>query len=324
MQPRRNQWLLVLIGLLAAALFASQLAAQEPIQCSNGPLSEEEVIKLVADGVSEKRMTEYVDTCGVSFSLTPEREKRLRAAKVSSAVIAAVTRKSAEKKKTVGLGGIPSATSGENPRQIKVSESVQEARIISQTPPAYPILARQARISGTVRLHAIVAEDGSVDELEVVSGPLLLLKAALDAASEWKYQPTLLNGEPVKVDTTVDVIFTLSPKETASSSTVAPPPRQPVNSIRVGSNVQSAKLVKQARPFYPPLARQARITGTVRLHAVIAKDGSVAQLEVISGHPLLLQAALDAARQWKYSPTLLFGEPVEVDTTIDVVFTLGN
>jgi protein TonB len=60
------------------------------------------------------------------------------------------------------------------------------------------------------------------------------------------------------------------------------------------------------------------------LHALIAKDGTVQQLEVMSGHPLLVQAALDAVKQWRYRPTLLNGEPVEVDTTIDVIFTLNQ
>src|SRR5713226_2363126 len=204
MKPRQDQGTLVLVGLLAAMFFAIPLAAQTPPPCNTGPLAEADVIKLVVNPVPEKRIVHMVDSCGVSFPLTPENEKTLRAAGASDAVITAIANKSAEKNKTVVLGGIPSATSWEeNPRRIKVSESVQEGRIISQTPPVYPILARQARISGTVRLHAIIAEDGSVDELEVVSGHPLLLKAALDAASEWKYQPTLLNGEPVKVDTTV-------------------------------------------------------------------------------------------------------------------------
>jgi len=104
-----------------------------------------------------------------------------------------------------------------------------------------------------------------------------------------------------------------------------PPPPKPVQSrIRQGGNVQQAKLVNMVRPVYPPLAKQARISGTVRLHAIIAKDGSVIQLEIVQGHPLLVQSALDAVRQWRYQPTLLNGEPVEVDTTVDVVFSLGG
>jgi protein TonB len=81
--------------------------------------------------------------------------------------------------------------------------------------------------------------------------------------------------------------------------------------------------MNRIQPQYPPLARQARVSGTVKLHAIIAKDGTVQELQVISGHPLLIQAALDAVRQWRYRPTLLNTEPVEVDTTIDVIFTLN-
>lgn len=105
----------------------------------------------------------------------------------------------------------------------------------------------------------------------------------------------------------------------------APPPPRPAQSrIRQGGAVQAAMLVNRVQPQYPPLARQTRISGTVRLHAIISKDGSVQQLEVLSGHPLLVQAALDAVRQWKYRPTTLNGEPVEVDTTIDVIFSLNQ
>jgi periplasmic protein TonB len=81
-------------------------------------------------------------------------------------------------------------------------------------------------------------------------------------------------------------------------------------------------LINRVRPVYPEQARQAHIQGLVRLHLVLAKDGSVAQFQVVSGHPLLLQAAVDAVRQWCYQPTLLNGEPVEVDTVVEVVFAL--
>lgn len=105
----------------------------------------------------------------------------------------------------------------------------------------------------------------------------------------------------------------------------APPPPKPAQTrIRQGGNVTAAKLVNRVQPLYPPLARQTRISGTVRLHAIIGKNGGVEQLEVMSGHPLLVQAALDAVRQWRYQPTQLNGEPVEVDTTIDVIFSLNQ
>jgi protein TonB len=108
--------------------------------------------------------------------------------------------------------------------------------------------------------------------------------------------------------------------------TAAPPPPKPKQTgpLRVGGNVQAARIVNRVQPVYPPLARQTRISGTVRLHAIIGKDGTVQQLEVLSGHPLLQQAALDAVRQWRYQPTLLNGDPVDVDTTIDVIFSLNQ
>jgi|SRR5579859_1598758 len=107
--------------------------------------------------------------------------------------------------------------------------------------------------------------------------------------------------------------------------TAPPPPKpRPTGPVRVGGNVQAARIVNRVQPVYPPLARQTRISGTVRLHAIISKDGTIQQLEVMSGHPLLQQAALDAVRQWRYQPTLLNGEPVEVDTTIDVIFSLNQ
>jgi protein TonB len=103
-----------------------------------------------------------------------------------------------------------------------------------------------------------------------------------------------------------------------------PPPKAAVQRIRLGGNVLQAKLISEPMPTYPPLARQARIQGNVVLHAIISKDGHVEQLSVISGHPLLIQAALDAVRQWRYQPTMLNGDPVEVDTTITVTFTMGE
>jgi protein TonB len=82
--------------------------------------------------------------------------------------------------------------------------------------------------------------------------------------------------------------------------------------------------VKFQQPSYPALARQARIQGTVVLRAVIGKDGSIENLTLVSGHPMLAPAAIEAVKQWKYRPYLLNGEPVEVDTEVLVNFTLSG
>lgn len=124
------------------------------------------------------------------------------------------------------------------------------------------------------------------------------------------------------------------PWGTGVSSSVIPklPPPKPAPALetarhapmRVGGVVQAAKIVRQVMPVYPPGARQARISGTVRLEAVIGRDGVIQSLQVMSGNPWLAQAALDAVRQWVYRPTLLNGEPVEVLTQIDVNFKLAE
>jgi TonB family protein len=103
-----------------------------------------------------------------------------------------------------------------------------------------------------------------------------------------------------------------------------PLPVPPGTRIKVGGKVAAAQIVTRVQPVYPKLARQTRISGTVRLHVILAKDGTVQQLEVMSGHPLLVQSALDAVRQWKYKPTLLNGVLVEVDTTVDVIYSLSD
>ncbi|HXP86465.1 MAG TPA: energy transducer TonB [Bryobacteraceae bacterium] len=100
--------------------------------------------------------------------------------------------------------------------------------------------------------------------------------------------------------------------------------QQPVAPIRVSQGVLAAKLIRKVVPVYPPLARQARIQGTVRLVGIVDRDGTIQQLRVLSGHPLLVEAALAAVRQWVYQPTLLNGEPVQVLAPIDVTFTLAQ
>jgi TonB family protein len=108
-----------------------------------------------------------------------------------------------------------------------------------------------------------------------------------------------------------------------------PPPPVPSSGeapqrIRVGAKVEQAKLIQHPEPAYPPLAKQARIAGVVHLNAIIGKDGTVQDLTITSGHPLLVPAALEAVKQWVYEPTLLNGKAVEVVTPIEVNFTLAE
>jgi TonB family protein len=104
----------------------------------------------------------------------------------------------------------------------------------------------------------------------------------------------------------------------------ADPANQQVSRIRQGGTVTAAKLLNKVQPQYPDKARSERLQGTVRLHAIIATDGSIRQLRVQTGYCSLGEAAMKAVQQWRYQPTTLLGNPVEVDTTIDVIFHLSR
>jgi len=109
----------------------------------------------------------------------------------------------------------------------------------------------------------------------------------------------------------------------SATPTVAPKIATPQR-VRVSAGVTSGLLIRKIPPTYPPLARQARIQGTVILQAQISKTGDIENLQLISGHPMLAPAAIEAVKQWKYKPYLLNGEPVEVETQVQVNFTLAG
>jgi protein TonB len=110
-----------------------------------------------------------------------------------------------------------------------------------------------------------------------------------------------------------------------STSNLAYVPKfQPVmpQRVRISQGVTKGMLVHQVQPTYPTLAKSARIQGDVVLKAIISKEGQIEDLQLVSGHPMLVPAAIDAVRQWRYRPYLLNGQPVEVETTITVIFSL--
>ena len=108
---------------------------------------------------------------------------------------------------------------------------------------------------------------------------------------------------------------------TTSMPILAPPPAARPPRI---SHMMEGNLIHRVQPEYPQLARQARIQGPVILRAIINRDGRIENLQVLSGHPMLVQAAIDAVRQWRYRPYLLNDQAVEVETQITVNFTLSG
>lgn len=196
--------------------------------------------------------------------------------------------------------------------------------------PVYPQIARTARVGGTVVLRCEIATDGTVEELNYVSGPPLLMRSAMDAVRQWRYQPTLRDGEPVEVSTKVTIVYTLGVQNAGGAppeGTVTPNSNQRGTTndekpIRVGGNVIAAMLIHQVAPKYPSDAKKKGIEGTVVLHAIIEKDGTIRELKLVSGPSELVDSAMDAVRQWKYRATVIEGKPVAVDTVISVVYRL--
>lgn len=230
------------------------------------------------------------------------------------------------------------------PPRIRVSSGVAAGLLKTRVPPVYPPLARQARIQGTVNLNVVVDQDGNVQDISLISGHPMLVPAAIEAVKQWKYQPYLVNGVPLNVETQVQVNFSLSnnpsPEQPAANGAVGnapggmlgsvlasvPPAQSPriatPQRIRVSSGVSQGLLVKKVAPLYPSDARDQNIQGTVLLQATIDREGNVSSLQLISGHPLLAPAAIEAVKQWKYRPYYLSGNPLEVETQIQVNFTL--
>lgn len=101
------------------------------------------------------------------------------------------------------------AQAQDGPKRLRIAGEAQQAKLVKSIPPAYPVLAKRARIEGTVRLQAFIGKDGIVQKVEVVSGHAVLAQAAVEAVQQWRYKPTELNGESVEVVTNIDVVFKL-------------------------------------------------------------------------------------------------------------------
>jgi TonB family protein len=215
----------------------------------------------------------------------------------------------------------------------RVSEAVMRGLRTQKIDPVYPSTAWQADVQGLVLLVLRIDREGNVADVTLVSGHPLLVQAAMDAVKQWKYRPYLLNGTPTEVETTVHLRFELTgggaviEPEAAMSALpptvcAAAPGRGDPKRVRISQGVATALVVDKVPPAYPPDAREQQIQGNVLLHVIIGKDGNVENVQLITGHPLLASAAIDAVRQWRYRPYLLNGQAVEVDTQVVVNFKL--
>jgi protein TonB len=180
-------------------------------------------------------------------------------------------------------------------------------------------------IHGLVKLQVVVDEEGNVTGAQVVSGDPVLTPAAVDAVMRWKFALYVVDGKPCKARTELQVFVGPTPAGGRGGIiSSAPPAPGTAQMVRVSQSIMRGMLIHNQEPVYPENARAARIQGSVVLEAVIGHDGTIGNLVVVSGHPMLVDAALDAVRQWRYKPFLLSGQPVTVDTMITVNFVLDR
>lgn len=230
------------------------------------------------------------------------------------------------------------ATSQDSPQTPdRVPDDAAQNLLIRKVNPVYPPLARQARIQGTVILKIVISKAGNVQSLQLVKGHPMLAPAAFEAVRQWKYQPYLSTGVPVEVETNVQVNFVLAPQPAADGivgdapgvlppsaiggvkTTDAQSPTGPgTTRVRASESIMKGLLIHRVDPVL--LDPGVHVQGSVVLKALIDKSGQVQNLQFVSGHPMLVPAAIEAAKQWKYQPFLLNGDPVEVETTMHLDF----
>jgi bla regulator protein blaR1 len=219
----------------------------------------------------------------------------------------------------------------EQPRvpQIIVSQSVADKSLLTKVEPDYPDSVKSKELAGQIVIAFTISKDGDVANAGVVfkdvagresvniDDPELRL-AAVAAVKQWKYRPYLLNGEPVEAATSVVLPFDFN--RSASSGT--PPAARTGVFARPVIDPKRAEelLTHKVEATYPQMARIAHIQGDAVIYVLIDKQGHVAGTKPQKGHPILIQAALDAVKQWEYQPFQLNGEPAEVETTVLIKF----
>jgi TonB family protein len=230
--------------------------------------------------------------------------------------------------------------------------------VVHRVDPVYPEAAKSHGVEATVTLSVTAGTAGEVVKVEAIRTRLTTEKditdpgywgsqpsrafnqAAVDAVRQWRFEPSRANRtfELTVLFTENQAVAVAQPRYLAVPPPPPPPPPPPeaIGSttpgvlpektaparVRVGGNVRPPTKVADARPVYPAEALAARVQGVVILETVIATDGSVSEAKVLRSIPLLDQAAIDAVRQWRFQPTLLNGQPVEVVMVVTVNFTL--
>jgi TonB family protein len=232
---------------------------------------------------------------------------------------------------------------------VAVSQGVAGTFLLKKVMPVYSDDVKIMTISGQIVIAFTIDKTGKVARAMVVDRDLWgrksanigdphLRQASLDAVKQWTYRPYLLNGAPADIDTSVVLLFDFShpnsPVVKLADAPSGPPPSKPEsNAVDAGKasvgefgkplvdpKVAETRLTGRVEPQYPQMARIAHIQGDVVLHILIDRQGHVAKVKAKNGHPILIQAAIDAVTKWDYQPFLLDGQPTDVETLVTVKF----
>jgi TonB family protein len=212
-----------------------------------------------------------------------------------------------------------------------ISPGVIAGQRLSFVNPVYPDVAKKAKLSGTVVLHALIGKDGKMEKLDVLtSSNPIFNNSAMEAVSKWTYRPYLLNGNPTAVDTSITINYSLNPdpartpSPAPSPSASNPQPSAPSNQLmHVGGDVTQPVVISQGEPEYTRQARAAKLSGTVRVYLQVDPDGHTSHIRVVKGVGMGLdEKAVLAVSKYKFKPATLAGKPVPVDLYIDVNFQI--
>ena len=195
--------------------------------------------------------------------------------------------------------------------RVQSSEQAAMTYLTYVVDPQYPA---DIKISGKVVLRIVIDKEGHVSETSLVSGDPLLAGATVDAVKQWKFHPYIVDKAPVEVETTATVEFNADPRHVITPK----PPPEP--RLRISMGVADGLVLRRVEPAYPEEAKNNGVQGDVILAVTVDKQGNVINSKVVSGHPLLAEAALNAVKQWKYKPYLLNDEPVEFQSTVRIQF----
>ena len=279
------------IRLFLAILFLTSVGGAQTVSTKGDSLDKVQVLSLLLGDVQNSRVASLVVERGITFEPTDRYLQLLKKVGADEGVITAVR---------VALR--PEASSkGENASPRSAALDRDQILDLLQTGVDNDALAKLVASRGI----DFEPFDEYLHAYEVAGAQDSLLSALRQAGR---------NSKPAATSNTM-----VAPKGEGGNPAAG---NKTYKHVRVPGEKEAARIVFQPLPEYPPLAMRARVQGVIRLEALIGPDGSVEELKVISGHPLLIQSAMDAVSKWRYQPLQVKGEPVEVETEIDVNYVL--